>query len=113
MRLFTLAGLEPFALALSDEILSNIRSEFLADPACAPALKSYLVLTQRIAGDELSPEDRIYNRYFWFLRFKHSAEETFGSDAGIDQQATQILEHAGCDLDWNVVERIESLAAVP
>ncbi|MCE9528883.1 MAG: hypothetical protein K8R36_22790 [Planctomycetales bacterium] len=111
MNLLTNSELEPFALALSDEILSDVPSKFLVDPACAPALKNYLALTQGTAGNQLSPQDRVYNRYFWFQCFRHVAEETFGSDAGIDQQATQILEHAGCDLDWNVVERIEMSAS--
>ncbi len=49
----------------------------------------------------------LYNRYYWFLRFAKIHSEQHGKDAGIEQQAFQILENAMTDIDWAVVEAID------
>jgi hypothetical protein len=111
VHLLSSTEIAPFAQALSAAVLSNVFSEFLANPACAAALRNYLALTAGVAGPELSAADRVYNRYFWFVRFKQLAAEQFGPNAGIDQQEFQILEQAECELDWNAIAELDSLAA--
>jgi hypothetical protein len=34
-----------------------------------------------------------------------------GKDAGLDQQAFQILEHSMADIDWQIIEAIEERAS--
>ncbi len=92
---------------------SEIPADLLTDDACGPPLRAYLALTQLQIGADLTPEDRVYNRYLWYLRFAQAYHAAFGDDAGIDQQALQILEHADCDIDWSVVERLGEEALQP
>ena len=111
MHLLSSTEIAPFAQALSAAALFNVSSEWLANPVCGTALRNYLALTAGAAGQELNAEDRVYNRYFWFMRFKQLAAQQYGPDAGIDQQEFQILEQAECKLDGSVILELESLAA--
>jgi hypothetical protein len=67
--------------------LSPIGSDLLNDVDCGPMLRVYLALTDGRLGQDLTPEDRFYNRYFWFRRFANAHQTKFGEDAGIEQQA--------------------------
>ena len=55
-------------------------------------LRVYLAFTDGRLGQDLTPEDRFYNRYFWFRRFANAYQKKFGDDAGIEQQSFQILD---------------------
>lgn len=71
---------------------------------------NYLVLTHE--QDKLPSAWRaetlvLYNRYYWFRQFAQLHSEQHGKDAGIEQQAFQILEGSTADIDWAVVEAID------
>lgn len=85
---------------------SGVREELLADPACGGSLRVYLALTAGRIGADLSPAELFYNRYFWFHRFTCQAQQKFGYDAGIEQQAFQILEYADCEIDAKLLEEL-------
>src|SRR5689334_17626387 len=86
------------------------------EPVEDSALRAFLTLTQ---ASELfleagwSPEAVFWSRYFWFRRFSNARTSRAGADAGLEQQATQILEspHPSCDPDWSQLELVERLAA--
>ena len=84
--------------------------EILDDADCGPMLRVYIALTDGRLGADLTAEDRLYNRYFWFCRFANVHRAKFGYDAGIEQQAAQILEYANCDVDLSKVEQLEVAA---
>lgn len=110
-------------LLLDDEVMPQIvqfrgpepgiAPALLADESCGPALRVYLALTDGRLGGDLAPEDRFYNRYFWFLRFVNAHHSVFGEDAGIDQQAFQILDSAEFDVDWALLEQLNEKARGP
>lgn len=58
---------------------------------------------------ELTALTCFYNKYYWFLQFKRLWALKHGYDAGIEQQAFQLLEAADHELevDLSVIERIE------
>ncbi len=56
---------------------------------------------------ELTPTVQFYNRYYWFRRLKSLWTQRHGADAGMEQQALQLLEGADCDGYWSVIEAIE------
>lgn len=58
----------------------------------------------------LDPQRAFYNRYFWFRRFATLWQDTHGGDAGIEQQALQILEHVDFDVDWALWEEVDRAA---
>jgi hypothetical protein len=99
MRL--LAASEVFPLLKSIPIdVAGIRQDLLQDDACGPPLRVYLALSSGALGTDLSPEDHWLNRYYWFLRLAAAYRRKFGPDAGIEQQASQILETA----DWAKID---------
>jgi hypothetical protein len=85
----------------------------LDDPISGQALKFYLVLTELpllIADLGLSAEEVFWSRYYWFLRHAKLRQATVGRDAGIEQQAFQILEYPNppCDPNWSELKSIET-----
>lgn len=94
-------------VAGSDFAAAGVRRDLLHDVDCGPTLRVYAALTDGRLGADLTAEDRLYNRYFWFCRFANLHSAKFGLDAGIEQQTNQILEHANCDLDWSQIEKLE------
>jgi hypothetical protein len=71
----------------------------------------YLLLTHwpRLVGVEFRGDNQlVYNRYYWFCRFVRAYERMNGQDAGLQQQAFQILEHCSEPVDWELVSEIES-----
>jgi hypothetical protein len=63
-----------------------------------------------LAGETLDQKRRFYNRYFWFTRFVTLWQAQHGSDAGLEQQAFKLLEQAGPDVDWDLVQRLDERA---
>jgi hypothetical protein len=85
-------------------------------PLSGRALKFYLLLTEMpslLGEGTFSAEQVLYSRYYWFVRFARLRQAMAGHDAGLEQQALQILEQppTDCELDWLIVERIESAAS--
>jgi hypothetical protein len=85
----------------------------LDDPLAGQALKFYLLLTEMpelLAAHTFSAERLFWSRYYWFLRYVHLRQAD--PDAGLEQQAMQILEHPhpACAPDWSVQEKVEAAA---
>jgi len=109
MNLLTAEELAHVTDLLAIEDLEGISPKILADQVCGNLLRNFLVIDRGLAGDELSAEDWLYNRYYWYRRFADAHYQRFGSDAGVDQKAAQILESAGFEPDWSVIDQIEKL----
>jgi hypothetical protein len=81
------------------------------NPRSGEALQNYQLfsdpdLVRRACLTGLDDVSTFYNRYYWMLRFK--ALQPY--DAGLDQQAQQLLEYAPSEVDFSIVEAIEKLA---
>ena len=59
----------------------------------------------------MSDERAFYNRYFWFKRFATLKQARDGSDAGLEQQVFQLFEQVSFDLDWTLVEQLDTEAS--
>lgn len=74
-------------------------------------LWNYLLLTHLpLALPSASDLDLFYTRYYWFQVLARTIKLTTGPDAGLEQQAFQILEHAPPDCDWQVIENLDRAA---
>jgi hypothetical protein len=87
----------------------------LDDPLAGRALKWFLLLTEMpdlVADQGLSAEELFWGRYYWFLRYARLRGAVTGRDAGLEQQAFQLLEHPypACRPDWSVLEEVEAAA---
>lgn len=86
-------------------------------PEALMALRNHLLFRDakavRLAGIEaLNDDDLFYNQLYWFLRFVREYENSNGFNAGLHQQAFQLLERSGCKFDWSVVQQIYEYAGV-
>jgi hypothetical protein len=86
-----------------------------ADPEAGLALRAFLVLTRwphLLTQRGWSAESVCWSRYYWFRRYAVLRTAASGFDAGLEQQALQILEnpYPDCEPDWSELERVESLA---
>ena len=59
----------------------------------------------------LDPATRFYTRVYWMNRLIAPWEAAHGPDAGLRQQAFQLLEDAPEGVDWQVVEQVLAAAA--
>ena len=64
--------------------------------------------------EDISLEDILYSKYYWFLKLKKEHEKTInGEDAGFDQRAFElavsIYERSDADIDVNCLEAVENL----
>jgi len=59
-----------------------------------------------------SAEEVFWSRYFWFCLYVKIRLVTDGFDAGLEQQAFQLLEHPfpDCEPDWWQLEIVDTLA---
>jgi hypothetical protein len=85
------------------------------DSASGEAFRYYLLFSSGAcleAADfrDLREDAVFYNRYYWFQRFVKLHTDKHGFDAGLEQQAFQLLELAPATTDWSVVEAIEARA---
>jgi hypothetical protein len=62
------------------------------------------------SGRALAPIDCFYNKYYWFQRFTGLWSRQHGRDAGMEQQAFQMLETVGHEIDWSIVELLGTRA---
>jgi hypothetical protein len=87
------------------------------DPVHGPAFRHFLLFCHwpsLLAGSfpDLDTATVFYNKYFWFMRFVRLYALAYGPDAGMEQQAFQLLEAAEFEIDWSVIEEIESEVAM-
>jgi hypothetical protein len=99
--------------ALRSRLVGRYDLTLLDDPQAGRFLKYYLLLTEApelLVDQAISPEDLFWSRYYWFLRFARLRQTTTGYDAGLEQQAFQILEYPWpeCEPDWSLLELVES-----
>jgi hypothetical protein len=78
------------------------------------ALRYFLVFSEpgvatRAGLGTFGDAELFYNRYYWFKRFAKLHQAAHGYDAGIEDQASQLLEHAPPDADWSTIEAIVEL----
>src|SRR5215510_14995096 len=94
-----------------------VRDEVLKLTGCTPAsdlLDAYQRLTDghHSFASTFTPEEIFWSRYFWFRLFAYVTSATVGKDAGVEQQAFQLLEHPfpPCNPDWSRLESVDALA---
>lgn len=66
--------------------------------------EALLETTRNISLDQI-----LYSKYYWFSRLTERFHEVYGVDAGIDQQQFMIMEELDQrieNVDWTMVERI-------
>jgi hypothetical protein len=93
------------------ELGTRYDASLVTHPLYGRCLVLYLVLTDHpdlVANLGLSNEQMFWSRYFWFGVFTKLALAVDGPNAGLEQQAHQILEHPqpDCDPDWSFGERV-------
>ncbi len=73
------------------------------------ALRNYLVLTHRpeFAVWQPTESESLCGRYYWFLLAIRSWQKIYGYDAGMEQQALQLLETINAEVDWEAIQTIE------
>lgn len=62
-------------------------------------------------GYTIDNELIFYNRYYWFVFFLKLYTAKHGYDAGLEQQAFQLLEESetmNIEVDWDLIVKIES-----
>ena len=65
----------------------------------------------KVLGVELDEETKFYNRYYWFRRFVARHKQKHGYDAGLEDQASDILASgAQFDLDVEIIHMIDKKA---
>jgi protein-tyrosine phosphatase len=80
------------------------------DEAYGKPFLFYLLFTHWPSLLDLTPQQAFYNRYYWFRRFMGEYERVKGKDVGLEQQTSQMLEHAPSDVDWELISLIEARA---
>jgi hypothetical protein len=81
----------------------------LADEYYGPAFRRYLLFSKwshLLSGKGLDERALFHNAYYWFRVFIKRHMATHGYDAGLEQQAFNILERAKGDIDWSIIEQI-------
>lgn len=112
--LFSEAQLSPYDVEMLTRArsLSEARTVDIDNQRYGVAFVRYLLFTywpELILEPGTDTDKRcLYNRYYWFQRFARAYCHQHGPDAGLDQQALQMLEHSGVEIDWQVVEEIEA-----
>jgi hypothetical protein len=84
------------------------------DPTYGPSLRHFLLLSEYsvLLQGSFRPDSQklFYNKYYWFVRFVRLYSSKCGQDAGLEQQAFQMLEQESEQLDWSIVEEIDKKA---
>lgn len=84
--------------------LNGYRLELLEHRVAGPSLRNYIILTEYpMVFPELSINQRLWNRYYWYARFAKEWQDREGYDAGIEQSVFKLLEtiveDGGADLE--------------
>jgi hypothetical protein len=79
------------------------------------ALKYHLFFSdsevlQKAGLDYVTEDVAVYNAYYWLLVCAKRRRPKVGSTADYEEHASQILEHAACELDWTIIEEVWRLA---
>jgi len=85
--------------------------ELLNDQFYGNALKLYILLSYSPFFCRENSVKNFYNRYYWFMTFVEKFKLKNGDDAGMEQQAFQLLEEVeGIDgtIDWAIVEQLNN-----
>jgi hypothetical protein len=86
------------------------------DEYLQPLMNCYLLLThypERIINHfpAMSQNDLLYNRYYWFVKYKNEYQARCGYDAGLEQQAFKLLEEIDRvlkgEIDWAIIQKID------
>jgi hypothetical protein len=109
------ADLMGFEEELSRSIVS-VPERFLFaidDPVYGPAFRRYLLLSHGLSWlaskvPDLDVRSVFYSRYYWFLMLIRLYQSRTGDDAGMEQQAFQMLEAAEIEINWSIIEAIEA-----
>ncbi|WP_053365750.1 immunity 22 family protein [Bacillus sp. FJAT-27245] len=113
MKVITNEQLELFYHTFLPKLdLSNIIT--IDDEDLTKVLHYFLILKefgQEIAaGSSFTNEQILYSQYYWFVYFKNQYISKYGYDAGMDQQAFQLIEHIAYelhdDVNWDILEQI-------
>jgi hypothetical protein len=87
------------------------RKDLLRDPQHRYPYLYFLLFSQwpELVGhhEKVPQDDAFYNAYYWLLRLSKQYQLQYGFDAGLEQQATQVLETADFELDLEVVHELE------
>src|SRR5436190_377337 len=97
------------ASAISEAASGYAISE--TNAAFDPAFRYFILLThlpQAIAP--ATPIEIFYARHYWFCVLIGLLKASWGPDAGLDQQAHQLLESAPPGVDWSTMENLEHQA---
>lgn len=95
-------------------IIDKTNIIILEDGGLAKLLDNFLFLQQYaeaiIANSSFTYEEVLYSQYYWFIQFKYQYSAKEGYDAGMEQQAFQLVENLfnelDGNLDWELVESI-------
>ena len=119
MHLVSRETLAERALCVADIFagLEELHSAGIDDPDALAAFRNYLLFRDptaivRAGLEPLNKEEQFYNKLYWFLSFARLCESLHGFDAGLRQQAFQLIEHAECEVDWSVVQQIYEYAGI-
>lgn len=85
----------------------------LDDPVGGGALARHLLLErwpELLGGQVPSTAVLFYSSYYWFKRFIAARALAYGPDAGLEQQGFGLLEQAPPEVDWALVQTIDSQA---
>jgi len=67
-------------------------------------------LRSELGVAHLSEPVAFYNAYYWMLLFEKRYEARYGFNAGVKDEAVNILERAPAGVDWNVVASVKQVA---
>ena len=71
--------------------------------------RKFLLLFGTLQKSSLSSAEKFHNSYYWFAKYVQRMRDLNGFDAGLEQQAFQLLEHYDGEKepDWNLLEQID------
>lgn len=77
------------------------------------SLQNYLILTHKpslIRIIHIDESQLLFNRYYWIKKFYHSYSHDNGTDVGIEQQISLLIETIGNKIknfNWDELQRID------
>lgn len=110
---------ESFLAEKDDEIKELVRvpaktyAVKMEDDSYGTAFRNFLLFAHcpDYLADHFPGIDRttiFYNQYYWFVRFSRLYMKKHGMDAGLEQQAFQMVENADCEIDLAIIDSLET-----
>lgn len=94
--------------------IARLKPDIILDAGIVGEALGWSLLFERwpnlLPGPLIDSEVAFYNQYFWFKRFATLKQERDGYDAGLEQQVFHLLEQADFDVDWSLLERLDTEA---